>query len=410
MKRILAVFAITRILLLLAVAAPDVVPPCERFRVAIEGPPGAFEDQVVPWSKSATGQRYNLTEFRPLDAFTHMDARYYLSIAAFSYRTNADGSVPREAGFFPLYPLIVRSVAGTIEMVVGWVSPPTPRSTEVWLVAAWLVSNGALLLAALALMRFAEGIGQGDWGLLAATALLVSPVSFFGSAMLSESLFLFLSIECLRRANRREFVFAACLGGAAAMTRAIGVALVVPLLVSSFERRSDRRESIGDACTFSLVPTGAAVIPAWHGIALGAPFAYAEVQSLFGHGRFPEIEGFLTLLKLFGQTPLDTARNAVQLAALAAAVLGLWITWREAQRGALPWSIPVWGASSLAIPLLSGHIISLPRYVFAVFPVWIGLGILFSRLAARGWWFAVPSMALQIVGLLIFAKAWPILI
>lgn len=410
MKRILVVFAITRVLLILAVAALDVVPPCERYQVAVEGPPGVFNEQVVPWTTSSSGQRFNLTEVRCLDAFTQMDARYYLSIAAFSYHPTPEGSVPREAGFFPGYPLVVRAAAKTLQIAVGIVSERAAQSAELWLWAAFLVSNGALLLAALVLKRFADSMGGAAWGELAALALLLSPVSFFGSAMLSESLFLLFTIEALRRANRREFVYAAFAGAGAALTRAIGVTLLLPLLVASFERRSDRRESVGDACTLALVPAGAAIVPVWHGVALGVPYAYAEIQSLYGHGKFPEVEGLTALLKVVGPTPLDTVRNAIQLAVLVLAVVALWVTWREAHRGTLPYAIPVWGIVALAIPLLSGHIISLPRYVFAVFPVWIGIGILLARAPRWIRWTAGGSMALQIVGLLFFAKAWPILI
>lgn len=410
MKRVFLLFAITRVVLFLVAAAPPLVEPCERFRVAVDGPPGVFEEQVVPWSIGPSGERFNLTEIRWLDAFTHMDARYYLSIGAFSYRLGEDGAIPREAGFFPGYPMAVRVVARGLEVISGVAKRPDPVRRTLWLVAAFLVAQGALLLSALSLQRLGASIAGEDVGTAAAAVLLLNPFAFFGSAMLSESLFLFLSIECLRRAHRREFALAAVLGAAAALTRPIGAALVVPLLAASFERRSDRRETVGDACAFALVPAGAAIVPAWHGIALGAPFAYAEIQRQYGHGSFPDFRGVVELLGIFGPTPLDTARNVIQVAGLALAVAALWALRRRAVDGRIPWFFVVWGATALAVPLLSGHVISLPRYVFGAFPVFLGAAFLLP--ASRGGRIAlgVLGMALQTAAFMVFAKAWPLFI
>lgn len=410
MKRVFLLFAVTRVVLFLVAAAPPLVAPCERFRVAVDGPPGVFEEQIVPWSKSDTGERYNLTQIRWLDAFTHMDARYYLSIGAFSYRLGEDGAIPKEAGFFPGYPLAVRVVARGLEIVSGVAHRPDPVRRTLWLVAALLVAQGALLLAALSLQRLAASIAGEDVGVAAAAVLLLNPFAFFGSAMLSESLFLFLSIECLRRAHRREFAWAAVFGAAAALTRPIGAALVVPLLAASFERRSDRRETIGDACAFALVPAGAALVPAWHGIALGAPFAYAEIQRQYGHGAFPDFRGVVELLGIFGPTPLDTARNVIQVAGLVAAAASLFALRHRAREGRFPWFLVVWGATALAVPLLSGHVISLPRYVFGAFPVFIGAVYLLPRSRGALVTVGVVAMILQIAAFMVFAKAWPLFI
>jgi hypothetical protein len=263
-----------------------------------------------------------------------------------------------------------------------WRNVPTRCGARFGSSPAFLVAQGALLLSALSLQRLGASIAGEDVGTAAAAVLLLNPFAFFGSAMLSESLFLFLSIECLRRAHRREFALAAVLGAAAALTRPIGAALVVPLLAASFERRSDRRETVGDACAFALVPAGAAIVPAWHGIALGAPFAYAEIQRQYGHGSFPDFRGVVELLGIFGPTPLDTARNVIQVAGLALAVAALRALRRRAVDGRIPWFFVVWGATALAVPLLSGHVISLPRYVFGAFPVFLGAAFLLP--ASRG--------------------------
>ena len=56
-------------------------------------------------------------------------------------------------------------------------------------------------------------------------------MSFFFSAVYTESLFLALSAGCFYLARRERWVWAGVLGGLAAATRSIGVLLVVPLAV-----------------------------------------------------------------------------------------------------------------------------------------------------------------------------------
>src|SRR3954463_1757821 len=183
------------------------------------------------------------------------DSAWYLGIAEHGYGPKGTPA------FFPLYPLLVR--AGS--WVVG--SP---------LLAGALISL-ACLVAGLAavheLARLELGADAARWTVI---ALAWSPMSFFLSAVYSESLFLALSAGALLAARREAWWWAGALGGLAAATRSAGVVLLVPLALLAW-REGPR---VGPLLALALVPAG--LLAYMGGLALAghdafAPFHVQEV-------------------------------------------------------------------------------------------------------------------------------------
>jgi hypothetical protein len=276
------------------------------------------------------------------------------------------------------------------------------------LVSAFLVSNLSLLLAALALFRLARLFLEERVAESAAIWLLACPVAFFASAYLAEGLFLWLSIEALLAAFRRRMGRAAAFAAAAAFTRPVGVLLVVPLLMISWRARAEGRHILRDALLLLAVPAGVAAVLAWHARELGDPWAYLQIQRGYGHGAFPDVRGVADLFLIGGKDGLSLLRDGVQVAAL---VLGLVCSAALfSPRGLkLPAALGAWALIAIAVPLFSGHLISIPRYVLAAFPVFIGAALLLpAGPAARA--AQVVSAALQVAGFVVFTRAWPVLI
>lgn len=140
------------------------------------------------------------------------DSNWYLAIAHHGYAATGAGS----RAFWPLYPELIR----VLGYVVG--------SDVIAGVAISLVSfAGALVL----LHRLAElELGQKAAD---ATVLLLAfaPLSFFFSAVYTESLFLLLSVGAIYAARRERWLLACALAGLATLTRTTGFALFVPLVM-----------------------------------------------------------------------------------------------------------------------------------------------------------------------------------
>jgi hypothetical protein len=307
------------------------------------------------------------------------DSVWYLAIAGAGY---GDGA--REA-FFPLYPLLVR-VAGV------------PLGSA--LVGGALVSTALLGVALVVLHRL---VALDHDRAVARNAVLVTalfPMSFFFSAVYSESLFLALSVGAVYAARRERWAWAGALGGLAAMTRSAGVVLLVPLaLIYLWDvgRPSlhARRPLRADVLWLGLVPLGLAAYCAFlalQGLDALAPFRAQEVwfRSFAGpfggvwDGTVAAVQGARQLLagarepvffKAAGGDPLLAARHNIELFAwlVLAAV---------AVAGALRRLPAAYGAyllAALALPLSypvgPQPLMSLPRFLAVLFPlaIWLAL-------------------------------------
>ena len=143
--------------------------------------------------------------------FARWDSVWYLAIAGGGY-----GGGAREA-FFPLYPLVVR-LAG---LPLG--SP---------LIGGILASTALLSRRARAAAPARRaGLRRARSRATPCSSTALFPMSFFFSAVYSESLFLALSVGAIYAARRDRWALAGALGALAAATRSAGVLLLVPLLI-----------------------------------------------------------------------------------------------------------------------------------------------------------------------------------
>ncbi len=311
--------------------------------------------------------------------FARWDSVWYLAIAGGGY---GDGA--REA-FFPLYPLVVK-IAG-----VPLRSP---------LIAGALAST-ALLAVALGLLH--RLVALDFERRVARNAVLVTalfPMSFFFSAVYSESLFLALSIGAVYAARRERWALAGLLGALAASTRSAGVLLLVPLAIlylwdgGRVVGRA-RRPLRADALWLGLVPLGLVAYCAYLALSGGdalTPFHAQEVWFRTFAGPFAGawdgvvagVQGARQLLsgardpvffREAGGDPFVVAHHNIEL--LCWLVLTV-----AAAVGALRRLPAAYGAyllAALALPLSypvgPQPLMSLPRFVSVLFPlaIWLAL-------------------------------------
>jgi hypothetical protein len=311
--------------------------------------------------------------------FGRWDSVWYLAIAGSGY---GDGA--REA-FFPLYPLLVRIAGAPLGSV---------------LVGGALAST-ALLGVALVLLHRLVALDHDR--AVARNAVLVTalfPMSFFFSAVYSESLFLALSIGAVYAARRERWAWAGALGALAAMTRSAGVVLLVPLALiylwdDGRPRLRTRRPLRADVLWLGLVPLGLAAYCAFlalQGLDALAPFHAQEVwfRSFAGpfggvwDGTVAAVQGARQLLSgartpvyftAAGGDPFLVARHNIEL--FAWLVLGAVAVAGVLRR--LPAAYGAYLLVALALPLSypvgPQPLMSLPRFLAVLFPlaIWLAL-------------------------------------
>jgi hypothetical protein len=323
-----------------------------------------------------------------LGYWANWDGRWFAHIALNGY-----DSRPATA-FFPVYPAVVR--AG-VEAGLGVA------------VAAVVVSS----LATLAALYFVYELGRkwyGEREALAATAALAFfPTAFYLNAAYSDAVFLGLSAGAVWALYvRRDLLLAGALGYVAAGTRNLGVLLVLPL---AYEWLRDRR-SFGWLSLIGVVgpPIGLATYVLYLWAAAGEPllFSLAYRQNWgreFGnplrtlwHGleRFPEGLEYLSPARVFETSSVNPPfllSNTLNVVFLAFAFAAIALALRRVPIGALLFAVPA-ALGPLALDLTGLPLISYPRYILVVFPLFLALGpsLARSRFLLAAWLFVSAAL------------------
>lgn len=318
-------------------------------------------------------------------AWERWDALWFLRIASQGYR-----STDSSAAFFPLYPTLVH-----------WVGVALGSH---WLLAAYLVSNLALIGALYALYVLTAQERGDATARLTVVLLCVFPTGFYLFAPYSESLFLLLTVGALLAARRGHWVVAALCGIGAAATRSIGLVIALPLAVEAVQQSRGRdllRLLPGRLLAAAAPPLGLVGYLLWWHQQVGDALRPFHSQGGFGRSRsWPwqtVYDGLHVAVQFIGVYAggYHTSDAVVVLVAFAAAV---WVTVRTR---------PLYGAytlASLVFPLLlpfgGRPFMSMPRFVLVVFPLLWALAAFAQRFRAEAAVVAASAAGLGVFGLL----------
>lgn len=179
-----------------------------------------------------------------LDVLGDHDGYWYRRVVEDGYPrtlpTGPDGIEPNTAGFFPLFPLLIRFVqlAGLSVTVSGLLVVTVAGAVSAVLVAA--------VVRAYAGPREAIGV---------VTVLSFLPASYVLCLVYSEALFLALAAGCMLALLNERWLVAGVAAAGATATRSAGVVLVAACLVAAVQRR--QQGATGRAV---LAPVGAAAL------------------------------------------------------------------------------------------------------------------------------------------------------
>jgi hypothetical protein len=302
------------------------------------------------------------------------DAGHYLGLAAHGY--DAAG----QTVFFPLYPALIRVVGAALGSDVA---------------AGMALSAGAFVIALVLLHRLTElelGRRAAD-----ATVLLVAfaPLSFFFTAVYTESLFLALSLGAIYAARRERWAWAAALAALATLTRNEGLLLIIPIAIQ-WARGSQRR--VRQLMWLALVPLALLAFLARlaaYGYGWLAPFDNEAIPE-YGRVSTGPIGGVIEALRaaalgvrgtIAGVPPFHPTEGGlfsggfesiVLLLVLVIAVAALVLTFRKLG--------PTYGlyatallAAGISDPVRWQPLASLDRYALTMFPLWMAAGAWLSE-------------------------------
>jgi hypothetical protein len=291
---------------------------------------------VYPFQVAPDGLRYVDVPVRLVDLFDRWDAHLYVLIARGGY-DHSDVL----AAFFPLYPMAMRGVAH-----LGLTLPA----------AGLLVSWAALLLSVPLFLWLGRDEREEAFARRAALIFLLYPGGFFLTAIYSESLFLLCALAAFVCTRRRSLVLGMLAATLAAACRPIGV-LLAPALIAEVwgdwrQSGLGRRAMLVLPALGPLVGLGAfAAFQAW---AYGDALHFEHVQAIWRRHMAPPWSAFLKF-----QFDPD-----YYLWAVAAIALLVW-AWRRKGRH----SYLIFVGLGLLVPLSSGSLQSIPRFLAVLFPL-----------------------------------------
>ena len=243
-----------------------------------------------------------------LDTWKHWDANAYLYIVENGYFNEAEGWI--RIVFFPLYPAVVRLFSFIFVDV---------RISG--LLVSWLSFGGACVyLYKLVLL---------DWDAKAAMRavkfLIIFPVTVFLGAPFTESMFLLLCLACLYYTRVRQFARACIFGLLAALTRNVGVLLVVPVLIEMLldhelmpkyirtDIRGKLRRLWTDLRYLLLIPLGTAAYLLINHLATGDAFYFLKMQQSHWSQSFGSYANSLHVSLCRALSTDDLLRNRLSL-------------------------------------------------------------------------------------------------
>jgi len=289
------------------------------------------------------------------------DGQWYLDIAANGYRRLSDVEsrrgthAPGNFAFFPLLPAVLwgsKQLAGAAYLPLTLLLGLAASAVGVW-VAAML----------------ARDLGASPY--TGAALLVAFPTAAFRLVLYPEAFFLCLSALALYGALAKRPRLALAAGVLAGLSRPQGLLLALPFawefLVPALcgRERLAKRAWIGRALVVLSPLAGLAVMSLVSTFAADSPSAFLAIQERWGRSS-SVLNVFTAFESVYGYRgpPAD-------LFGLAFGVLLLPVVWRR-----LPRSLALYGTATLLLPLATGSLLSLGRFVSVSIPHFLALALL----------------------------------
>jgi hypothetical protein len=332
------------------------------------------------------------------------DSEYYLSIAIVGYKDPAvygctvnNQELSHSNAFMPFYPALMRLLSLPLKAL-----QLTPIATAT--LAGVIISTLGALGGMAALYSLARDKLGEQGALRTAFYLLIFPTGMFLAQVYTEGLFVGLAFGSLACLARKKVLPAALLAMLATLTRAVGVALAVPIalyaLKSLIQEKRLTRRIVGN---FLLAFACLAVYLLWSYSEWGQAFKLVQ-EACFSRYSFnldKSIEGWRYAWRdTFRHYPQMTAYYLLEFGGLALGVIACLFMLR---------SYPYETLFSLAVILISvtsGVPRGMHRYILTAPVVFLFLGKLGKNDAFDRLWTILSLLLLGVLAILFAADFW----
>lgn len=320
--------------------------------------------------------------------WANFDGANYLEIAKVGYQ------YPYYA-YFPLLPLTI---------FLGHLFFKIPA-----LSTAIILNNTANLLSLLILYKLTLADYNKNIALKTALFLIVFPLSFYYSAIYTESLFFLFSLLCFYAARKSRWGLASVFGFLAGLTRLVGLVLFFGLVIEWWwQNRSSGKNLIKNFFTqkiymLLLIPFGLIAYGLYLQIFHGDFWLFQKAMEPWGQADF--INPLQTVFRYLKIIFLASKNYPyfIAILELVSFIFYIFLSLYVLLKSRL--SYGVWMIVSLLIPTFTGTLQSMPRYILHLFPAFIALSLIFKT--RKSFIFvSVISLILQFILVVLFTRGY----
>ncbi|KUJ40041.1 hypothetical protein ACZ90_68950 [Streptomyces albus subsp. albus] len=309
------------------------------------------------------------------------DSKWYLGIADHGYDRVLTGARDScDLAFFPLYPVLVKAVAGVT---------PGSRAT-----IGLLISLAASLLAAWGVFAVGDRLYGRSAGVVLAVLWGSTPVALVQSMGYTESLFTALAAWSLHAVLTGRWLWAGALSLLAGLTRPTGIAVALAVslaaLLTWWRRSGTGRPRV--ALGALLAPLGWLGYLAWVGVRLHRWDGYFAVQRTWTN----QLDWGVRTLREMRANLVYQSRPELFLVLVSVLLIGavLLFLLSLAQRQPLP--LLIFTGALLLIVLGSGGVyFPRARFLLPGFPLLLPIAVAVSRATPRTRWLLLSGAALS---------------
>ncbi len=313
-----------------------------------------FNDLYRKWYE------WNYDKNQWLDVWSVWDSGWYLDIAENGYSTNLSSDLPKKTccgqsniAFFPLYPGLIKVLGNIINN----------KHT-----AGIIISNISFIIASLYFYKMVFNEYGEPLAKKSLLFLYLFPTSYFFSALLTEGLFFLTVIASFYYSRKHDWLKAAFFGAAAALTRSVGILMLVPFAVEYFANKQKGINKTGLPFILLLIPAAAIAFMLYQYLITGNFLAtFITEKNSWGHGLVNPFSYLITIL-------FSKSQTLIYFFMLWLFEISL-IIFNIKKLGPV---FSIYSLTYLVFPLFSGGetIYALPRFASIVFPIYISLAFI----------------------------------
>ena len=297
------------------------------------------------------------------------DAVHYQSLAEFGYSNT--GEARYSIVFYPLYPWLVRLVAG-----IGWD----------YLAAGFVVSGVASVAAGLLLRRLVRLDHPAAVARRAVWFLFIFPTAYFLHIGYTESLFLALVLGCLLAARKEYWAWAGLLGACASLTRVNGLLLGPALAVEAWMQYRAIRRINWRWLWIGTVGLGFVGYLWLNYEVTGDAFAFSGIMEEHWFKKFTPL--WVGISDLWRRIPdgdiTEGLHEFVYVVLSFVCTIWCWVRLRP--------SYAIWMTLNWLLVNSTSFVLSVPRYCLTFFPIFILFALLAVKHRLAGWALTAVSL------------------